>query len=563
MPQLEVPTTTPNQLPTPEQPTGERAFTLNALDSLRRKTQELERLDGETDAEYDARYAQHVDQSADAYMAAAGIDDSLRTAHGARLADILHTPDHYWYVGPRVYEQDAFGMPILDDEGHQAYHNDLSGTDKVWDLQAEMYGRTIAETEPVATDTEDEVEALVDIAERRELLSTKRDELAKLSAKRQGRLAGKGGEKYATAKQDYTDLMREVAKHDLRAQLDDEALSPDEKKAIVVGYLMDEQKILREKSLAELQGTPVSKFVNWMNKGGFVKRMFKGAAVGLGAGVAGAAIGFAAGAAGVATIGAGVAAAVTGATRFARGFATKDARNGRGINTMFSNEQHVTTLGELGDDQEHHVDTSIDRLDALFENDIRHQQLKRRKSVGAGVLGIAIGAGVAFAGQAAMDSGVFHGTANHLWNNDAHGTTGPDTSGTPNTTAPATPANPNITPGAIAPSDTPGTADAIRNSLGGGNAGETVNGALQGSLGSTEVTQAGLAQIEQYVQGYTVKPGDTIWGLSEKFLTDHGVHNPSTYQIDAVKDSLLADLQQRGIVGANGWLRAGQQISLR
>lgn len=83
---------------------------------------------------------------------------------------------------------------------------------------------------------------------------------------------------------------------------------------------------------------------------------------------------------------------------------------------------------------------------------------------------------------------------------------------------------------------------------------------FSGTNGSTEFTQGGLNNAHEWLQGYQVKQGDTIWSLAEQYLKTHGMPNPDVYHIDAVKDSLEADLQNRGVVGANGWLMTGQTL---
>ena len=83
---------------------------------------------------------------------------------------------------------------------------------------------------------------------------------------------------------------------------------------------------------------------------------------------------------------------------------------------------------------------------------------------------------------------------------------------------------------------------------------------LTGTGGSTEFTQGGLNNAHEWLQNYQVKSGDTVWDLSSKYLQAHGIAKPDVYQIDAVKDSLLADFTKRGIVDGNGWLKAGQTL---
>ena len=366
---------------------------------------------------------------------------------------------------------------------------------------------------------EEETDAITDITERRGLLSTKRTALAKLAAKRQGRVAGKGGEAYATAKDEYTELMREIAKHDLRDQLDDENLTVDQKKVVVVDYLLREQTALREQTVTELRGTRMGKFIGWMAKGGLVKRALKGAAIGLGAGLVGAGIGALAGVAGVVTIGAGLAAGATAVGRAVRGYAAHDARNGLGMNTEVQAAGRDATVAMLDDnDHAEHIDAGITHVDTLFERDTKREQGKRRKSALAGMAGVAIGTGVAFGLQAAADTGVFHGSWNHVTNGDAHATNGGSAPGATHETPLANPpANQNVAPHGIVPSDTPGTADALRNSLPGG----------------------GTHDILDPRDAFTITPGE---GLYETFQ-EMGIPQPMWHD---VMNDVGPQLQQLG-----------------
>jgi len=78
--------------------------------------------------------------------------------------------------------------------------------------------------------------------------------------------------------------------------------------------------------------------------------------------------------------------------------------------------------------------------------------------------------------------------------------------------------------------------------------------------GATEFNDAGLGHFNQWVSGHTVQPGESVWKLSQDYLQANGVKNPSVYQIDAVKDSVLAEFSAKGLVDSNGWLMAGDQL---
>jgi hypothetical protein len=78
--------------------------------------------------------------------------------------------------------------------------------------------------------------------------------------------------------------------------------------------------------------------------------------------------------------------------------------------------------------------------------------------------------------------------------------------------------------------------------------------------GATEFNGAGLDHFNEWANGHTVQPGESIWKLSQDYLQANGVKNPSVYQIDAVKDKVLAEFSAKGLVDGNGWLQAGQQL---
>ena len=236
-----------------------------------------------------------------------------------------------------------------------------------------------------------------------------RDRLSTLSAKRQGRLFGEGGEKYQEADQAYKEQIQKLGRLELATELADESLSETDKNALVIAFLFAEQQELRQQTTEKLKGTTVGRFVEWMNKGGALKRLGKGVLIGAAAGVVGAGIGTAAGVAGVAALGAGIATGATMATRFARGFASADARKGRGMKEL--GDDHAVEARENAEVAEN--EDALARyarfFDEKFEEDTRNEQSKRRKSVAWGLGGVALGAGIAGTAAALIDTGVFDG----------------------------------------------------------------------------------------------------------------------------------------------------------
>ena len=248
------------------------------------------------------------------------------------------------------------------------------------------------------------------IDEWRAELNDLRETLAVLSAKRQGHVLGDGGQKYAEAKRAYDDQMIALAKLENESVINSTELSDDDKKVKVTEYLFAEQAKLRESTTEKLKGTKVGKFVEWMNRGRVATRVAKGLLIGVGVGLAGAGIGALAGVAGVATIGGGVAAVGTATVRFARGFASKDARANRGIAVL---DQDVHKPDYNACSSTDYIDTAHQHFDNLFEQDTKLEQKKRRSSVKWGIGAMAVGVVLAEAGQLAIDTHWFDGLMNH------------------------------------------------------------------------------------------------------------------------------------------------------
>lgn len=86
---------------------------------------------------------------------------------------------------------------------------------------------------------------------------------------------------------------------------------------------------------------------------------------------------------------------------------------------------------------------------------------------------------------------------------------------------------------------------------------------FDGRFGARELTSEGRAALAEQLNGYTVKPGDSVWSLSEQFLADQGIQNPTVYEIDATKDMLLGELRASGDVDSRGWLSVGDKIHIK
>lgn len=99
---------------------------------------------------------------------------------------------------------------------------------------------------------------------------------------------------------------------------------------------------------------------------------------------------------------------------------------------------------------------------------------------------------------------------------------------------------------------------------GSGQDGElTRNELFDGRFGTRDLTLEGHEALAEQLDGYRVQPGDSVWSLSEQFLKDQGIQNPTVYEIDATKDVLLAELKATESVDSRGWLSAGDTIHIK
>jgi len=219
-------------------------------------------------------------------------------------------------------------------------------------------------------------------AERNTLVRL-REEVAKLSAKRQGRLWGDGGEAYSEAVKAYNAQVVKLGRLEKKDIIEDETISDVTKKDEVVGYLFQEQNELRKASVEKLENTAVSKFVEFMNRGNIAQRIAKGVALGVGASVIAAGAGAVIGIAGGAAIVGGATAGIIGAGRFARGFARSDAKRGRGLQEL-NDISHLEKAQNVEVENDNHFDAIFSHFQENYEKDIDKEQAKRRRSVIAG-----------------------------------------------------------------------------------------------------------------------------------------------------------------------------------
>lgn len=373
-------------------------LSLDGIEALRAKQREayqtarydsIGMLDTSAESEVTARLrAQEV---TDTYMLDQfGVEPSPRSEATKNLLDTYsytNYPDQFWYVAPE----------ITGSNGGISRGMDRFVSDR------EVLTAAFPEA-PLSDSAREELA-------RGELLKSElavlRDTLSSLSAKRQSRIAGGGGEVFATTHAAYMDRVIAIGKLENQAVLDDVSLSEQEKQVKVIEYIFSEQAKLREQTIEKLNGTKVGKFVEWMNRGKIATRVAKGLLIGTSVGLAAAGIGALAGIAGVATIGAGVGAVGLGAWRFARGFARADNNpnnnNGgsRGMAALPDMADHTldglstitSTTHSLTENE--YVETVAHRFADAFENDTKNEQHKRRKSVAWGLGGLAAGAALA------------------------------------------------------------------------------------------------------------------------------------------------------------------------
>ena len=383
------------------------------------------------------------------------LDPELKAAATEAMtrSSFLSMSDLEWRTGIPAINNDSW-LP-----GHERLETTRRALIDAYGEKSDAPAANVAETplDGVAADSEGtpvnfevttaDSEAIVDpaIEGAREHLATLRERVATLSAKRQGRLLGRGGAAYETALAEYNAQVTALGKLQFETLLADETVSAVDKNAAVVNYLFEQQNELRRNSLAALTGTKmhtfITKYADFMRQGGRTKRLLKSVTLGVGLGLAaGAAIGATGGAAAV-----GIGAALAG-TKLVRAYAMNDAKKGRGM-TELSNTQRQLFV-QRHDAATQSIDALQSSLTDTFEDDTKIEQQKRRRSayVAMGTLA----AGLAL-GELAHHTDILTHTANATDATPDTAETTPDTAAaTPDTT----PVTPEMTP------DTPDVSDA-------------------------------------------------------------------------------------------------------
>lgn len=366
--------------------------------------------------------------------------DTYDRAYAANIEDGFRPETAQFYANNSTSDViDAHLHSLGIDRDHADYtkkHAALAGlsinaiSDEAWaqeDDSGETYGQkmvrdTFGEEGLVQNDTPEAVDPALEAANKQ--LEGLRLAVAGLSAKRQGHLIGDGGKKYREAMAEYNEQVVKAGKIANAEVIASDELTDEEKNAKVISYLFEEQRKLREASLDSLKGTKVSKVIEWMNEGNFAVRTLKGVGVGAAAVVAGTVLTAGLGVAGIGAAAGVATAAVVGGARFARAFARKDAKGGRGM-------QQLDSEATINDAKQIEISGGDDSFEAIqvhfndkFEEDTSKEQRKRLKSAMAGMAGIAIGGAIGTVAAVAMDSGLFDGQWNHNLNGETAGAGG-------------------------------------------------------------------------------------------------------------------------------------------
>ena len=440
----------------------------------------------------DERSYAEFDASIEDYLQARGIDSE--SPHYTTYASILRDNSI-----DRV-NNDMWMLSETNDVGEYTASSVREKT------AAQLEGLSVTEEDSAPDSSTSSVERDPAIERGEEKLASLREQLAAASAKRQGRLFGKG-KQYEALQEEYNTQLIKLGKLKLHEGELGTPLTDSEKNVAAISYIFDEQQKLREKTKEELQGTKVHKFIEWFNSGTKGERFRRGVYLGLGGVVVGAGLGALAGvAAGAGVAGAATAAAVSG-TRFARYFAKKDNQQGRGmekISDAATEDHNVKAMQYIErNDASDKVESASNYFTNTFEEDTKKEQSKRRKSVRAGLAGVAIGAvaggTIAYAISEMNDGSVGEWSNRHIApethaqpdiNSEADGGAGVNevdqpvekpAPGADGTEEPLVPA-PEVD--AIVPSDTPEMAEAISDALDGDSSndmgGETLDSDYSG-----------------------------------------------------------------------------------
>lgn len=368
-----------------------RSMQYGVLANMRAKSQY-------NDDSYVYKFNDSIDDALESYLDAQGVAedspkrDELRRVYRGISIDRISNLE--WYASPS-----SRGETDVEPD------KDSSRRDQFIELT-----RSFNQAETSSTSQDDEADQPETVIDSRELsddqlersLEEARDKWASFSAKRQGRARNQVIHGYNQARHDYNQLAREKARRDNLELINDPAASSTDKNAAVTLSMLEEDRQLRQLTTDKLQGTKVSKFINWMNKGGTVRRVGKGILLGAGVGVLGSVL---AGAAGASLLAGGAIAGTTAATKAFRGYAAVD-RDKRGMASSLESQQQATIdeyAANLPSDSGA-IDKVHDRLNAMFEDGSQLEQNKRRRAIAWGVGSMAVGATLGYLMHAGFET---------------------------------------------------------------------------------------------------------------------------------------------------------------
>lgn len=278
------------------------------------------------------------------------------------------------------------------------------------------------------------------------------------------------------------------------------------------------------------QGGRRAKALNWYANRSKTGKIALNVAAGAALAVAGSA---AAVIAGVAGTGAGMVGAGMLAGRYGRAYASRVSR-------LYDNkeDQPVFELDDNSAENQQAVDRSIDFLRTTSRDHIENAEKLKKGAVIGAIGAVALGGSIVVARDIINDSPNIGFGAIGEKLSDWFGDDTPDVDPPGNEELPPPPVDEPITRGEM----------------------------FDGYQGTREFTTVGQTDFNKWINGnggYTVQPGDTVWSLSEQYLQQNGITHPTVYEVDAVKDSVLKELQARGLADGRGWLNVGDTIKIK
>lgn len=251
----------------------------------------------------------------------------------------------------------------------------------------------------------DTIEASPELIDARNELNNLRDQLGELLAKKQAR-AIRGVKGYDAIKARYDAQKIVVGRLEHQAwQLRNHGADQAASNAHVVEYILNEMTQLRTSADNVIQSWSVGKklrnALSWASQAETLKgRIARGAVLGLGASAVFAAAGTLLVGTGLsAGVAAGAVAAGGRVLAYGRNYASADRKYGRGLRTAMEdadrtgaeNVLNPHAAGAMTD--ERRLQLAGQHADTVLDADVRGERTKRRKSIGAGLFGVAIGAG--------------------------------------------------------------------------------------------------------------------------------------------------------------------------